>query len=89
MPWLCAVSRASLGYCPLQSQLYQWMRDRCAILLNEADKRGELSAVDIVHTVEILLAALHNINFHIQEHGFITEQILQGLRRIFIEGLNK
>jgi len=89
VPWLCAVSRVSSGFRPLQSPLYQWMRITCQDLLNEAVELGDVEDVDVLYTVEALLAALHNIDFHIQDQGFSTKQILQGLRQIFIEGLKK
>jgi AcrR family transcriptional regulator len=88
-PWLCAVSRASSGFRPLQSPLYQWMRTTCRDLLNEAVQRGDVADVDVLYTVEALLAALHNLDFHIQDQGFLTKRILQGLRRIFIDGLKE
>ncbi|MBA4495164.1 TetR/AcrR family transcriptional regulator [Paenactinomyces guangxiensis] len=87
IPWLCAVSRASSGHRPLQSPLYQWMRNTCRDLLNEAVERGEVSKVDVPYTVEALMATLHNIDFHMKNQGFLTERILQGVYRIFIEGL--
>jgi AcrR family transcriptional regulator len=88
-PWLCAVSRTILGYHPMQMPLYQWMRDTCKTLLSEADQQGELSDVDIPYTVEVLLSALHDFDFHLQDHDFTTKQIVQGLHRIFIKGLKK
>lgn len=89
VPWLCSLSRATPGYRPLQSPLYQSMRNTFRELLNEAVKRGEVADVDVFYTVEVLLAALHNIDFHIRDQGFSNKQILQGLHRIFIEGLKK
>ncbi|AJQ27913.1 TetR/AcrR family transcriptional regulator [Pelosinus fermentans] len=89
VPWLCSVSRATPGYRPLQSPLYQSMRNTCRELLNEAVERGEVTDVDVFYTVEVLLAALHNIDFHIRDQGFSTKQILLGLHRLFIEGLKK
>ena len=89
LPWLCSLSRATPGYRPLQSPLYQSMRNTCRELLNEAVERGEVADVDVFYTVEVLLAALHNIDFHIRDQGFSTKQILLGLHRIFIEGLKK
>jgi AcrR family transcriptional regulator len=86
-PWLCAVSRRILGYRPMQTPLYQWMRDTCRMLLNEAEQRGEISDVDIPYTVEALLSALHDLDFHLQDHDLTTERIVQGLGRIFIKGL--
>ncbi|MCY8910784.1 TetR/AcrR family transcriptional regulator [Bacillus atrophaeus] len=87
VPWLCSVSRASSGYRPFQSPLYQWMRITCRRLLQEAVDTGEASAVDVPYTVETLMATLFNIDFHLKDQGFSTEQILQGLQRIFIDGL--
>jgi AcrR family transcriptional regulator len=89
VPWLCSLSRATPGYRPLQSPLYQSMRNTCRELLNEAVERGEAADVDVFYTVEVLLAALHNIDFHIRDQGFSTNQILLGLHRLFIEGLKK
>lgn len=89
VPWLCSLSRATPGYRPLQSPLYQFMRTTFRELLTEAVERGDVTAVDVFYTVEVLLAALHNIDFHIRDHGFSTEKILLGLHRIFIEGLKK
>ena len=89
VPWLCSLSRATPGYRPLQSPLYQSIRNTCRELLNEAVERGEATDVDVFYTVEVLLAALHNIDFHIRDQGFSTNQILLGLHRLFIEGLKK
>lgn len=86
-PWLCSVSRTILGYRPMQTPLYQWMRGTCLSLLNEAERAGELADVDIPYTVEALLSVLHDIDFHLNDHGFSAERIVKGLRRIFIEGL--
>lgn len=89
-PWLCAINRATPGYRPLQSPLFKWMRDTCRNLLNEAIQEEEIAAeTDVLYTVEILLSALQNIDFHAQDQSFGTERILQGLRQIFIEGLKK
>jgi len=88
-PWLCSVSRATSGYRPLQSPLYQWMRTTCQELLNIAVQRGEVADLDVVYTVEVLLAALHNMDCHMRDQGFSNKQILTGLHRIFIEGLKK
>jgi hypothetical protein len=89
-PWLCAINRATPGYRPLQSSLFKWMRDTCRNLLNEAIQEEEIAAeTDVLYTVEVLLSALQNIDFHAHDQSFKTERILQGLRRIFIEGLKK
>ncbi|WP_405078672.1 TetR/AcrR family transcriptional regulator [Paenibacillus chitinolyticus] len=87
VPWLCEVSRASTGHRPLQSPLCQWMRNISRNLLNEAVERGDVSGVDIPYTIEALLAVLHNIDYHLQDEGFTSQRVLDGLQRIFIEGL--
>ncbi|CAH1220289.1 hypothetical protein PAECIP111892_04787 [Paenibacillus auburnensis] len=85
--WLCAVSRASSGYRPLQSPLYQSMRSACRGLLEQALEQGEVVNVDTAFTVETLLATVNNIDFHTLDHGFSLEQIHAGLRRLYVDGL--
>ncbi|MEK5164010.1 TetR/AcrR family transcriptional regulator [Paenibacillus sp. FSL R5-0527] len=87
VPWLCEVGRASTGHRPLQSPLCQWMRNISRNLLNEAVEQGDVSGVDIPYTIEALLAVLHNIDYHLQDEGFTSQRVLDGLQRIFIEGL--
>ncbi|MGZ0041384.1 TetR/AcrR family transcriptional regulator [Paenibacillus ottowii] len=87
VPWLCAVSRASTGHRPLHSPLCQWMRTTCRYLYSEASAKGDISDVDIVYTVEALLATLHNIDFHLKDEELSTKQILKGIRRLYIDGL--
>lgn len=87
-PWLCSISRTVRGFRPMQSLLYQWMRDTCRSLYTEALQRGEISDVDVAYTVEALLSALHDIDFHLQNQSIRMEQILRGLHRIFIDGLD-
>jgi Transcriptional regulator len=86
-PWLCAISRTVMGYRPMQSLLYQWMRDTCRSLYTEALQRNELSDVDVAYTVEALLSALHDFDFHLQGQDIGMDQIRHGLRRLFIDGL--
>jgi hypothetical protein len=63
------------------------MRDTCRTLLSEAEQRGDISDVDITYTVEIMLSALHDLDFHLNNSQLTTERIIQGLDRIFIRGL--
>ncbi|MCL6459532.1 MAG: TetR/AcrR family transcriptional regulator [Gorillibacterium sp.] len=86
--WLCSIARASYGYRPFQSALYQSMRTNFTALLNEAEQQQFIKAIDIPYTVEILLVAIHNIDFQIIEQGFSTERILAGIRRLFMDGLS-
>jgi len=51
--------------------------------------RGELASLDIPFTVDAILATLNPMfySFPRQERGFSPERILQGLRRIYIDGV--
>jgi len=52
--------------------------------------RQELPALDITYTADALLSALavDLYLFQRQERGFSPERILQGVRRIYVDGLN-
>ncbi len=69
---------------------YRWLHQLLAWLLNEAVERSELAALDISYTADAMLAALHPVvyRFQRQERGFSSERILQGLRHIYIDGVN-
>ena len=69
---------------------YRWLHDLLAGLLTEAVERAELAALDIPYTADAMLAALHPAVYRFQrrERGFSSERILQGLRHIYIEGVN-
>jgi AcrR family transcriptional regulator len=81
--WLCDASRQK------PPPPYLWLYDLLITLLSEALERGELAALDVLYTVDAILAVLHPMiyRFQRQERGFSQERILQGLRRIYIEGL--
>jgi len=72
-----------------RSPWYLWLQELFAGLLTEAVERGEVTSLDVPYTTDALLAALHPMfySFQRQEHGFSSERILQGLRRIYIDGL--
>jgi AcrR family transcriptional regulator len=76
-----------IGY--QQTPWYRWLHELLAGLLNDAVERGELAALDIPYTADAILAALHPVvyRFQRQERGFSSERILQGLRRIYIDGV--
>jgi AcrR family transcriptional regulator len=69
---------------------YQWLHKLLSGLLTEAVERGELAVLDIPYTADAMLAALHPAvyRFQRQERGFSPERILQGLRRIYIDGIS-
>jgi AcrR family transcriptional regulator len=70
-------------------QPFSWLHELCANLLTEAVTRKELVALDISYTVDALLAALCPMvyRFQRQERGFSPERILQGLCRLYIDGI--
>jgi len=86
-PWLCHVSRALTGYRPMQSPLYVWMRNCCQRLLEQAQANHEIETIDIAYTVEALMSTLHNLDIHMIDQGFEKQRILQGIRRLYIDGL--
>jgi AcrR family transcriptional regulator len=77
--------RFSFQYSPW----YLWLQELLAGLLTEAVGRGELASLDIPFTVDAILATLNPMfyRFQRQERGFSPERILQGLRRIYIDGV--
>lgn len=69
--------------------LYHWLYSLVAGLLTEAVQRKELVPLDIPYTTDAILATFHPMFYRFQrlERGFSAERILQGLRRIYIEGM--
>ena len=77
--------RFSFQYSPW----YLWLHELLAGLLTEAVGRGEVASLDIPFTADAILATLNPMfyRFQRQERGFSPERILQGLRRIYIDGV--
>jgi len=86
----CNESDSSRHFSFQQSPWYLWLHELLAGLLTEAMKRGELAALDVPFTVDTMLAVLNPPFYRFQrlERGFSQERILQGVRRIYIEGVN-
>jgi AcrR family transcriptional regulator len=72
------------------SLYYRTLHSTIASLLEEAITQDELSPLDTTYTADALLAALDSPLYLFQRHqrGYTPEQILQGLRRIYIEGVS-
>ena len=72
-----------------QSPWYLWLYELLAGLLTEAIEREELAALDVPFTVDTMMAVLNPPFYRFQrlERGFSQERILQGLRRLYIEGM--
>lgn len=68
---------------------YLWLHTMFAGLLTEAVERRELAMLDTSFTADALLATLNPMFYHMQrqERGRSSEQILQGIRRIYIDGV--
>ena len=77
--------RFSLQHAPF----YLWLHELFAGLLAEAVGRGELVSLDVPYTADAILSTLSPIlyRFQRQERGFSPERILEGLRRIYIDGV--
>ena len=69
---------------------YRILHSTIAILLEEAITQDELSPLDTTYTADALLAAIDSPLYLFQRNkrGYTPEQILQGLRRIYIEGVS-
>ena len=72
-----------------QSPWYLWLHELLSGVFTQAVERGELAALDVPFTVDTTLAVLNPPFYRFQrlERGFSQERILQGLRRIYIEGV--
>lgn len=81
--WLCDVSEQK------SPPPYLWLYELLKSLLTEAVERGELVELDVAYTADAILATLHPMIYRIQrqERGFSQERILQGMRRIYIQGV--
>src|SRR5713101_3762599 len=68
---------------------YRWLHELLAGLLTEAVERGELASLDVPYTADTILAVLNPpfYRFQRQERGYSPERILQGLRRLYIDGV--
>src|SRR5207244_8981898 len=87
--WQCDKSESSRRFSLQHSPLYLWLHELLAGLLVEAIRRGELASLDVPYTADAILTTLHPMfyRFQRQERGFSPERILQGLRRIYIDGV--
>ncbi|GAC1568365.1 MAG: hypothetical protein NVS3B14_17340 [Ktedonobacteraceae bacterium] len=76
-------------FAPRQAPLYYWLHGLLTSLLTEAVERGELASLDIPYTADAILTTLNPMfyRFQRQERGFSPERILQGLRRIYVDGV--
>lgn len=89
---LSAIVEASCGGrrdLQYRNPLVQWLHCTIAGLLEQAVARRELPALDVTFTADTVLSALavDLYLFQRQERGFSPQRILQGVRRIYIDGL--
>jgi AcrR family transcriptional regulator len=89
---LSAIVEASCGGrrdLQYRNPLVQWLHRTIASLLEEAVARQDLPGLDVTYTADALLSALavDLYLFQRQERGFSPERILQGVRRIYVDGL--
>lgn len=83
--WLCDESGGSHRVAPL----YDWLHELISGLLTEAVERGELVSLDARYVADAMLTTLNPMTYRFQrqERGYSTERILQGLHRIYIDGV--
>jgi len=86
---LCGESDNSRRFSFQHAAYFVWLQELIADLLAEAVERGELASLDVPYTTDAILATLHPMFYRFQrlERGFSQERILQGLRRIYIDGV--
>ena len=87
--WQCNEADNFRRFSFQHAPFYLWMHELFAGLFAEAVRQGELPPLDIDFTTDAVLATLHPMFYRLQrqERGFSPERILQGLRRIFIDGV--
>jgi AcrR family transcriptional regulator len=85
----CDESDSSRRFSFHHSPWYLWLHELLAGLLTEAVERRELDFLDVPYTTDAIMVALNPpfYRFQRQERGFSQERILQGLRRIYIDGM--
>lgn len=72
-----------------ENPFYTWLHQTISDLLQQAVDGGERPPMDVTFTADAILAALRPDLYLFQRHerGFTPEQIIQGLRHTFIDGL--
>jgi AcrR family transcriptional regulator len=87
--WQCNEADNSRHFSFQDAPFYLWMHELFAGLFAEAVRQGELPPLDIDFTTDAILTTLHPMFYRLQrqERGFSPERILQGLRRIYIDGV--
>src|SRR5207253_9964350 len=76
---------------PYDSPIYRWIHRLVRTLLERAVAGGECADLDIPYTTDAILAALSPALYRHQrrEQGFTVERIMQGLRRLYVDGLRQ
>ena len=82
----CEDSRQGASY---TMPIYVWLHGLFSELLQQAVEWGEVAPLNIPFTSDTILATLNPLfyRFQRQERNLSSEQILQGLRHIYIDGL--
>jgi AcrR family transcriptional regulator len=85
----CEKAHKSQHFSFQETPWHRWFSSLITELLSEAVQRGELVSLDVPYTADAILATFHPMFYRFQrlERGFSMERILQGMRRIYIEGI--
>ncbi|HSH82601.1 MAG TPA: hypothetical protein VLA19_29060 [Herpetosiphonaceae bacterium] len=76
---------------PFRGPFRAWTHEQIIALLTEAVAQGEAAPIDVAFTADAILAAgspqLHSYQRH--ECGYSVERIVEGMRRLFVDGLRR
>lgn len=94
IPMLAAIQEAAAG--PRRHEVYLTsfytaIHQRITRLIQTGVARGEIERVDAELTADVILAAInpHLLAFQRRQRNFSTERIVEGIRRLFVDGLRR
>ena len=76
---------------PFRGPFASWTHAQIASLLAEAITRGEVAPLDPELTADVIEAALSPMLYSYQRHecGYSIDRVIDGLRRLFVDGLRR
>ncbi len=94
LPLFAAMEETSAGAQrprPFRGPFRAWTHEQIMALLTEAVARGEALPLDVAFTADAILAAAspHLHTYQRYECGYSVERIVEGMRRLFVDGLRR
>jgi len=76
---------------PFRGPFHSWLHEQISNLLDQAIVQGEVAPLDVAFTADALLAAVAPQLYRDQRqnHGYSSERIMAGMRRLFVDGLRR